>query len=89
LRGVDVVSGNLNGARRLTLSFYDFPKESKNRGGCALEKPVNRPCDRGGVKASMSELGSKTEVILLPWQVRSTLRSRRRQTTRACPKTFT
>jgi hypothetical protein len=30
--------------------------------------------------------GSKTEVTLLPRQVRSTLRSRRRQTTRACPK---
>jgi len=34
----------------------------------------------------MSPSGSKTEVTLLPWQVRSTLRSRRRQTTRACPK---
>ena len=30
--------------------------------------------------------GSKTEVPLLPRQVRSTLRSRRRQITRACPK---
>jgi hypothetical protein len=34
----------------------------------------------------MSHWGSKTEVTLLPWQVRSTLGSRRRQTTRACPK---
>jgi hypothetical protein len=34
-------------------------------------------------------LGSKTEVTLLPRQVRSTLRSRRRQTTRACPKSAT
>jgi hypothetical protein len=42
-RGVDVVSGNLNGARAADALVYDFPKESKNRGGCALEKPVNRP----------------------------------------------
>src|ERR1700722_3692443 len=34
----------------------------------------------------MSATGSKTEATLLPWQVRSNLRSRRRQTTRACPK---
>ena len=36
-----------------------------------------------------TQAGSKTEVTLLPRQVRSTLRSIRRQTTRACPKSAT
>jgi hypothetical protein len=43
LRGVDVVSGNLKRARAADALVYDFLKESKKRGGCALEKHVNRP----------------------------------------------
>ncbi|MDB5638898.1 MAG: hypothetical protein JWP51_3806 [Bradyrhizobium sp.] len=45
---------------------YGFLKESKNRGGCALETPGRwerqPPCDRGGVKASRSEMGSFSDV---------------------------
>jgi len=41
-RGVDVVRGHLNGAPAADALVYDFSKQSGNRGGWALENPVNR-----------------------------------------------